>query len=87
MPFLARAEAVSSAIVDPVINYINVYRRELAGVLCQRHRLHPGGLQQSVIERQPDRALRTRLSNPISPEALATYSRRVPDSTRSNPYI
>ena len=83
VPFLAALKPFLGNL-DPVINYINVYRRELAGFFANgtasTQAVSSGVISGNRIVHY------VRLSNPISPEALATYQTR-PYSTRSNPYL
>jgi phospholipid/cholesterol/gamma-HCH transport system substrate-binding protein len=83
VPFLAALKPFLSNL-DPVINYINDYRRELAGFFANgtasSQAVASGEISGSKIVHY------VRLSNPISPEAVATYQTR-PDSVRSNPYL
>ena len=83
VPFLAALKPFLGNL-DPVINYINVYRRELAGFFASgtasTQAVSSGVISGNRIVHY------VRLSNPISPEALATYQTR-PYSTRSNPYL
>jgi phospholipid/cholesterol/gamma-HCH transport system substrate-binding protein len=69
--------------LDPVIDYINVYRRELAAFFANgtasSQAQNSGGTTSAPIHY-------VQVSNPISPEAVATYQQR-PYSNRSNPYI
>jgi virulence factor Mce-like protein len=81
VPFFTRLAPYLGGVV-PVVNYINDYRREIAGFFANSTATTEGtasaatgGLKHYV-----------RISNPINPEALTPYQNR-PDSNRSNPYM
>ncbi|MEX1142618.1 MAG: MlaD family protein [Thermoleophilaceae bacterium] len=80
-PLLARLEPFLRN-VQPVLRYLGLYRREIAAFFAldaaatQATDLPPGASQ-------PIHYLRT--TNPVNPEVLAAYPRRLP-SNRSNPY-
>jgi virulence factor Mce-like protein len=82
VPFLARAKPYLGGLV-PVINYINAYRRELAGFFANSTAATQGTL--------PDLAGSklfhyVRVSNPVNPETLTAYASRL-SSNRGNPYM
>lgn len=80
-PLLARLEPFLRD-VQPILGYLGLYRREIAAFLAldaaatQATDLPPGAPG-------PIHYLRT--TNPVNPEVLAAYPRRLP-SNRSNPY-
>lgn len=80
-PLLARLEPFLRN-VEPILGYLGLYRREIAAFFAndaaatQVTDLPPGASQ-------PLHYLRT--TNPVNPEVLAAYPRRLP-SNRSNPY-
>lgn len=82
IPFLAAVKPYLGNLV-PVINYLNVYRKELAGFFAnstaatEGQAARDGGLSGNLHY--------LRISSPINPEALATYKKR-PSSNRSNAY-
>ena len=83
VPFLAALKPFLGNL-DPVINYVDDYKGELAGFFANgtasSQAVSTGLISGSKIVHY------VRLSNPISPEAVATYQTR-PYSTRSNPYL
>ena len=82
VPFL-RALKPFLGQLDPVIDYIDSYRRELAAFFANgavaSQATNPGSLS-------PGLAHYLRVSNPVSPESLATFQDR-PYSNRSNAYM
>ena len=84
VPFLAAVKPYLGNLV-PVINYLNVYRRELAGFFANSTAASEGQ-SRPVTVGCPGNLHYLRISNPINPEALATYQKR-PSSNRSNPYL
>jgi virulence factor Mce-like protein len=82
VPFLARAKPYLGGLV-PVINYINVYRRELAGFFANSTAATQGtlpGVAGSKLYHY------VRVSNPVNPETLTEYKGRL-SSNRGNPYM
>jgi phospholipid/cholesterol/gamma-HCH transport system substrate-binding protein len=83
VPFLAALKPFLGNL-DPVINYLNVYRRELAGFFANgtasSQAVSTGVVSGSKVVHY------VRLSVPISPEAVATYQ-TTPYSNRINPYL
>lgn len=67
----------------PILDYVGLYKRELTAFLSL-----DAASAQAVDEppgsKQPVHYLRT--TNPVNPEALAAYPRRLP-TNRSNPYL
>ena len=80
IPFLSAVKPYLGNLV-PVINYLNVYRKELAGFFANS----AAATQAQAASGNGGNAHYLRLSSPINPEALATYQKR-PSSNRSNPY-
>jgi phospholipid/cholesterol/gamma-HCH transport system substrate-binding protein len=82
VPFLTALKPFLGQL-DPVIDYINTYRRELAGFFAN-------GTAASQAQSSGATGVPTvhylRISNPIGPESLATYQ-TTPYSNRSNPYL
>jgi phospholipid/cholesterol/gamma-HCH transport system substrate-binding protein len=82
VPFLTAVKPFLGQL-DPVIDYINTYRREVAGFFAN-------GTAASQAVSSGATGVPTvhylRVSNPIGPEALATYASQ-PSSNRSNPYL
>jgi phospholipid/cholesterol/gamma-HCH transport system substrate-binding protein len=82
VPFLTALKPFLGQL-DPVIDYINTYRRELAGFFAN-------GTAASQAVNAGATGVPTvhylRVSNPIGPESVATY-RTTPYSNRSNPYL
>jgi virulence factor Mce-like protein len=81
VPFLTALKPYLGNII-PVINYIDVYRHELAGFFAnsasttQARSLASGGRQLHYL----------RISNPINPESLTPFAKR-PETNRTNPYL
>ena len=82
VPLLTRPTPYLGGVV-PVIDYINSYRREIAGVLRQRDRRRaghgPGAVGNKLLHY-------VRVSSPVNPETLTDYSHRL-SSNRGNPYL
>lgn len=82
VPLLARLKPYLGGVV-PVVDYINTFRRELAGFFAnsaastQNTTANPSGTGSSHL---------LRLSNPIGPDTLTTYQRRL-ITNRANPYL
>jgi phospholipid/cholesterol/gamma-HCH transport system substrate-binding protein len=66
----------------PVIEYIESYRKEIAGFFANSTATTEGQFSSA----NGGRAHYIRISNPINPELLTTYSKR-PTSNRTNPYM
>ena len=81
IPFLVAAKPFLGQLV-PVIEYIESYRREVAGFFANSAATTEGQLASAF----GGNAHYLRISNPINPEALTRYSTR-PYSNRTNPYI
>jgi phospholipid/cholesterol/gamma-HCH transport system substrate-binding protein len=67
----------------PIFNYINSYRRELAAFFANSTATTQATAQNFT---QTKLLHYLRISNPVNPEALTGYSRRV-QSNRGNPYM
>ena len=81
VPFLAALKPYLGNVV-PVINYLNVYRRELAGFFA-----NSTATTQAVAQSAYGTNLHyLRVSNPINPEVLTPYQTR-PSTNRANPYL
>jgi phospholipid/cholesterol/gamma-HCH transport system substrate-binding protein len=82
VPFLRHLKPFLGQL-DPVINYIDVYRRELAAFFANgtaaSQATTSGGLSSASVHY-------VRAEAPISPEALTPYQNR-PYPDRSNPYL
>jgi ABC-type transporter Mla subunit MlaD len=81
VPWLRRLTPYLGGIV-PVVNYINVYRREISAFFANSATTTQGTLQNNE---QSKLLHYLRISNPVNPETLAVYPRRLA-SNRSNPY-
>jgi phospholipid/cholesterol/gamma-HCH transport system substrate-binding protein len=81
IPLLTRLKPYLGGVV-PVINYINVYRREIAAFFANSTATTQGTLPSA------NGGLRNyvRISNPINPEVLAAYQHRL-TTNRGNPYL
>jgi phospholipid/cholesterol/gamma-HCH transport system substrate-binding protein len=69
--------------VTPVVDYLGLYRREIASFFALDAAATQAAEQSPTVSR-PLHYLRT--TNPTSPEILAAYPRRLP-TNRSNPYV
>jgi phospholipid/cholesterol/gamma-HCH transport system substrate-binding protein len=82
VPWLARLKPYLGGLI-PVINYINTYRRELAGFFANStattQALGPNNTGTQNLHY-------LRISNPINPELLTEYGGRL-KSNRGNPYM
>jgi phospholipid/cholesterol/gamma-HCH transport system substrate-binding protein len=82
VPWLTRLKPYLGSVV-PVVDYINTYRRELAGFF---------GNSASTTQATSANITQTkqlhylRISNPVNPEVLANYQNRL-SSNRGNPYL
>jgi phospholipid/cholesterol/gamma-HCH transport system substrate-binding protein len=82
VPWLARLKPYLGGLV-PVINYVNAYRRELAAFFANS----TATTQATSLNATATKALHyLRISNPINPEVLTPYQKRL-DSNRGNPYM
>ena len=82
VPWLARAKPYLGGLV-PVIDYVNVYRREIAAFFGNS----TATTQATGLNATATKALHyLRISNPINPEVLTPYQNRL-DSNRGNPYM
>jgi phospholipid/cholesterol/gamma-HCH transport system substrate-binding protein len=81
VPFLQRLKPYLGQLV-PVIDYINVYRREIAAFFANSTATTEGTLPSASGHNEHY----LRAANSISPEALMPYQAR-PDSNRSNAYM
>ena len=82
VPWLARAKPYLGGLV-PVIDYVNDYRRELAGFFANSTASTEGALPNAA---QTKSVHYIRVANPLNPETLATYQHRL-SSNRGNPYM
>ncbi len=82
VPWLTRLTPYLGNFV-PVINYINVYRREIAAFFA-----NSAATTQAVSQNITQTALLhyLRISNPVNPETLNGYQTRL-ESNRGNPYM
>lgn len=82
VPWLARLKPYLGNLV-PVINYINSYRREIAGFFA-----NSAAATQAVQSNNAGTSTLhyLRLSNPVNPEVLTNYQTRL-ESNRGNPYM
>ena len=81
VPFLTQLKPYLGNVV-PAINYIDLYRRELAGFFANS----TASTQGIAGSAYGGNLHYLRLSNPINPEVLAPYAQR-PSTNRSNPYL
>ena len=82
VPWLTRAKPYLGGLV-PVIDYINAYRREIAGFFANSTATTQGTLPDVAGTKTLHYI---RVSNPVNPEVLAPYQTRI-SSNRSNPYL
>ncbi len=82
VPWLKRLRPYLGNFV-PIFNYINTYRREIAGFFA-----NGTATTQATGQNIAQTALLhyLRISNPVNPEALTSYSNRL-SSNRGNPYM
>ena len=81
-PLLARLDPFLRTL-SPIVDYLGLYRREIAGVLRQRRRRPPR--RPTPTSPAPRSLHYLRTTNPLNPEILAAYP--APARTnRSNPY-
>ena len=81
VPVLTRLKPYLGGVV-PVVNYINVYRREIAAFFANS----TATTQAIAGSANGGNAHYLRISNPINPEVLAVYPRRL-STNRGNPYL
>jgi phospholipid/cholesterol/gamma-HCH transport system substrate-binding protein len=82
VPWLTRLKPYLGSFV-PIFDYINTYRREIAAFFANG----TASTQATTQNISQTKLLHyLRISNPVNPEALSGYSRRL-DSNRGNPYI
>jgi phospholipid/cholesterol/gamma-HCH transport system substrate-binding protein len=83
VPFLTRAKPYLGGVV-PVIDYINTYRREVAGFFANGTAAD-GAVGAGIVN--PKNLLHyVRVSSPINPETLTDYAHRI-STNRGNPYL
>jgi phospholipid/cholesterol/gamma-HCH transport system substrate-binding protein len=82
VPWLTRLTPYLGNFV-PIFNYINTYRRELAGFFANSTATTQA-TGQNITQTKLLHYLR--ISNPVNPEALTAYPRRL-ESNRGNPYM
>jgi phospholipid/cholesterol/gamma-HCH transport system substrate-binding protein len=82
VPWLARLRPYLGGLV-PVINYINVYRREIAAFFANSTATTEATLQNNAGTKLLHYL---RISNPVNPEVLTAYQHRL-ESNRVNPYM
>ena len=82
VPLLTRAKPYLGGIV-PVLDYINVYRREVAGFFANgtasAEATAPAAVGQRLLHY-------VRVSSPLNPETLTDYGHRI-STNRGNPYL
>jgi phospholipid/cholesterol/gamma-HCH transport system substrate-binding protein len=82
VPLLTRAKPYLGGIV-PVLDYINTYRREVAGFFANStaaaEASAPAAVGQKLLHY-------VRVSSPLNPETLANYGHRI-STNRGNPYL
>jgi phospholipid/cholesterol/gamma-HCH transport system substrate-binding protein len=82
VPWLARLKPYLGGLV-PVIDYVNTYRREIAGFFANS----TATTEATGLNATQTKALHyIRISNPINPETLAPYQGRL-STNRGNPYL
>ncbi len=82
VPLLRRLKPYLGGLV-PVVNYINVYRREVAAFFANS----TATTQATALNITSTKLLHyLRISNPVNPETVAAYSHRI-SSNRGNPYM
>jgi phospholipid/cholesterol/gamma-HCH transport system substrate-binding protein len=82
VPWLTRLKPYLGNIV-PVVNYINDYRREIAAFFANSTATSQATLPNILQTKQLHYL---RISNPVNPEVLTTYQKRL-SSNRPNPYM
>jgi phospholipid/cholesterol/gamma-HCH transport system substrate-binding protein len=82
VPWLARLKPYLGGVI-PIIDYINVYRHEVAGFFANS----TATTQATSLSSAETKAFHyARISNPINPEVLTAYQHRL-ESNRANPYM
>jgi phospholipid/cholesterol/gamma-HCH transport system substrate-binding protein len=81
VPWLTRLKPYLGNFV-PIFNYINTYKREIAAFFANSTATTQATTQNIT---QTKLLHYLRISNPVNPEALTSYSRRL-ESNRGNPY-
>jgi phospholipid/cholesterol/gamma-HCH transport system substrate-binding protein len=82
VPWLRRSRPYLGGLI-PIINYINTYRREVAGFFANA----TASTQATApLSSGTGIAHALRISNPVNPEILTEYQGRL-DSNRGNPYM
>ena len=81
VPWLTRLKPYFGQLI-PVIDYINLYRRELAAFFANSA-ASTQGIQPDLEQVKELHYLR--IGNPVNPDVLTTYSHRL-SSNRGNPY-
>jgi phospholipid/cholesterol/gamma-HCH transport system substrate-binding protein len=82
VPWLARLRPFLGNLV-PIFDYINTYRRELAGFFANS----AATTQATALNITSSKLLHyLRISNPVNPEVLTSYQHRL-QSNRANPYM
>jgi phospholipid/cholesterol/gamma-HCH transport system substrate-binding protein len=82
VPWLARLKPYLGNVV-PVVHYINTYRREIAAFFANSAAVTQATSQDITQTKQLHYL---RISNPVNPEVLANYQKRL-SSNRANPYM
>jgi virulence factor Mce-like protein len=82
VPWLAKSKPYLGGLI-PVVNYVNTYRREVAGFFANGT---ASTQAQALNAAQTKEEHELRISNPINPELLTPYDTRL-ESNRGNPYI
>jgi ABC-type transporter Mla subunit MlaD len=82
VPWLTRLKPYLGSFV-PIFDYINTYRREIAAFFANAAASTEASAQNIT---QTKLLHYLRISNPVNPEALTGYARRL-DSNRGNPYM
>jgi phospholipid/cholesterol/gamma-HCH transport system substrate-binding protein len=81
VPFLTALKPYLGNVV-PVIDYLNVYRAELAGFFANS----AASTQATSLDNTNQSLHELRISNPINPEVLMPFAKR-PQTNRTNPYL
>ena len=82
VPLLARATPYLGGVV-PVLDYINTYRREIAGFFANGT-ASSGAVEPATVSHKLLHYVR--VSSPVNPETLTNYAHRI-SSNRGNPYL
>jgi phospholipid/cholesterol/gamma-HCH transport system substrate-binding protein len=81
VPLLTRLKPYLGGVV-PVLDYINSYRREIAGFFANS----AAATQATLPNGRGIAQHYARVSNPVNPEVLSTFQHRL-ESNRANPYM